>query len=261
MPELPDLEVFKTNIFNRLTSRRLIGLEVFNPQKVRAPKTAMLQGLAGRDLLRIDRVGKELFFDFGGGRTVAAHLMLNGTISIVAQDAAGAVNFKIFSLRFERETIVFSDMGGLCTIRYMPPPDRAPDAFAASFTPEYFLKTARMKPGMNIKAFLIDQKIVKGIGNAYADEILWAARVSPRSVVGKIPEDKLAELYQAIGTVLREAIESIKQISPDIISGEVRSFLKVHNKGLKKTETGYPITIERIASKITYHTREQVIYL
>jgi len=261
MPELPDLEVFKTNIFNRLTSKRLAGLEVYNPQKVRAPKAAMLEGLAGRDLLRIERVGKELLFDFGAGRTVAAHLMLNGAISIVPQEAAGAINFKIFALRFERETLVFSDMGGLCTIRYMPSPDRTPDAFAASFTLEYFLRTARARPRMNIKAFLIDQKIVKGIGNAYADEILWAARVSPHSLVGKIPEDSLVALYQAIGAVLREAIASIRQISPDIISGEVRSFLKVHNKRLKKTETGYPITVERIVSKITYHTAEQVAYL
>ncbi|MCL2300781.1 MAG: hypothetical protein FWC27_11635 [Firmicutes bacterium] len=261
MPELPDLEVYKTNLFNRLTSKRLAGLEVYNPQKVRAPKAAMLEGLAGRELLRIERVGKELLFDFGGNRTLAAHLMLNGTISIVPQEAAGSIGFKIFALCFERETLVFSDMGGLCTIRYMPVPDKTPDAFAASFTLEYFLRAAHAKPRMNIKAFLIDQKIVKGIGNAYADEILWAARVSPHSLVGKIPEDSLMALHRAIGSVLHEAVDSIQKISPDIITGEERSFLKVHNKRLKKTETGYPITVERVASKITYYTAEQVAYL
>ena len=261
MPELPDLEVFKTNIYGRLTSKQLVGLAVFNPQKVRAPRGVSPEDFAGRELARVGRFGKELFFDFGGHKIIAAHLMLNGEISIVPEEAAGAIRFKIFALRFERETIVFSDRGGLCTIRYMPPAERTPDAFGAPFTLDYFLQAARAHPLSNIKAFLIDQKIVKGIGNAYADEILWAARVSPRSFVGKIPEDKLAELYRAIGTVLRDAIDSIKRISPDIISGEVRSFLKVHNKLLKKTETGYPIAVERIASKITYYTEEQIAYM
>ena len=261
MPELPDLEVFKTNIYGRLTSKRLVGLEVFAPQKVSAPGEILLGNFVGRDLARIDRVGKELIFDFGDRKTLAAHLMLSGEISIVPQEAVGAIRFKIFSLCFERETIVFSDRGGLCTIRQMPLPDKAPDAFGAAFTPEYFRAAARAKARVNIKAFLIDQKVVKGIGNAYADEILWAARISPYSLVGKIPEDRLEALYRAIGTVLRDAINSIRRIAPNIISGEERGFLKVHNKTIKKTETGYPIHVERIASKITYYTEEQTTYL
>ena len=261
MPELPDLEVFKTNIYNRLTSKRLVDLEVFNPLKARILKAAVLEELAGGDLLRIDRLGKELCFDFGDGKVIAAHLMLNGEISIVPREKVGAIQFKIFSLRFERETVVFSDRGGLCTIRYKPPADKAPDAFAPAFTLDYFLRAAHAKSRMNVKAFLIDQKIIKGIGNAYADEILWAARVSPHSVMGKIPEDKLTALYQAIGTVLRDAVDSIRRISPDIITGEVRSFLKVHNPKLRATETGYSIKVEYIASKKTYYTEEQVVYM
>ena len=260
MPELPDLEVFKTNIYPRLTSKRLVGLEVFNAMKVHASRGVQPQAFIGRDLAGIDRFGKELFFDFGEGKTISAHLMLNGEISLVVQEAADAIRHKIFALRFEEETLVFSDRGGLCTIRFAPPLSRTPDAFGASFTWEYFLKTARAKPLTNVKAFLIDQKVVKGIGNAYADEILWAARISPRSFVGKIPEEKLMELYRAIDAVLRGAVDSIRRIAPDIISGEERSFLKVHNKKLRETETGYPIIIETVASKITYYTGEQVLY-
>jgi formamidopyrimidine-DNA glycosylase len=130
----------------------------------------------------------------------------------------------------------------------------------ANFTQEYLIKTARKKPNMNIKAFLIDQKIVKGIGNAYADEILWEARIYPKSVTGNIPQEALAALHSAVITVQRNAIDSIKTISPDIISGEERSFLNVHTKLKKQTETGYPIKIETIASKTTYFTDEQILY-
>jgi len=261
MPELPDLEVFKTNIFNRLSSKRLTGLEIFNANKVLPPKKILLDDLAGKDLLRVDRVGKELYFDFGGGKIITAHLMLNGEISIVAEEKADLIRFKIFSLRFENETVVFSDRGGLCTIKYMPMPGKAPDALDGAFTWEYFFNAAKGKSRANIKAFLIDQNVVKGIGNAYADEILWEARVSPYSVTGKIPEEKLKDIYSAIGSVLNGAIASIKRISPDIISGEERSFLKVHNKTIKVTATGHPIIVERIASKITYYTGEQLEYL
>ncbi|MCL2513138.1 MAG: hypothetical protein FWF08_04470 [Oscillospiraceae bacterium] len=261
MPELPDLEVFKTNVYGRLASKRLVGLEIFNPKKVFAAKKTLTDDLVGRDLTCINRVGKELFFDFGDRRVIAAHLMLNGEISVVAEEAASEIKFKIFSMRFECDTVVFSDKGSLCTIKYMPVSGKAPDAFDEAFTFDYFSGAVRGKQRANIKAFLIDQSVVKGIGNAYVDEILWAARISPHSLAGKIPEDKLKELYNAINDVLRGAVDSIKRISPDIISGEERSFLKVHNRAIKKTETGYPIITERIASKITYYTEEQAVYV
>jgi len=260
MPELPDLEVFKTNVFDQLNSKRLVGVEIFNPRKVYASKEVLIDDLVGKDLICINRVGKELFFDFGDNKIISTHLMLNGTISIVDEIAVNNIKFKIFSMQFEHDTIVFSDRGSLCTVKYMPASSDTPDALDRTFTLEYFLDIAQRKSRTNVKAFLINQKIVKGIGNAYVDEILWVARISPRSLIGKIPEDKMKELYNAIDTVLREAIEQIKLISPNIISGEERSFLKVHNRRIKETETGYPIIIEKIASKTTYYTEEQVLY-
>jgi len=254
MPELPDLEVYKDNIFNRLTSKRLKGLTVFS-RNIILPENE----LAGTELQSITRHGKELLFDFAEGRIISAHLMLNGRIAITNE--AESIRSRVLSLHFENEQVVFHDTGDIGTvIRYKPKTGGAPDALADSFTYDYFLKAARKKQATNIKAFLIDQKIIKGIGNAYADEILWAARISPKSVIGKIPEEALSELYKAIGTTLREAVASIKEISPDIISGEERSFLKVHVKFKKTTETGFPIISERVVSKITYFTEEQTEY-
>lgn len=261
MPELPDLEVFKTNIFNRLTSKALVGVKVFNHNKVNVPESIIASGLTERSLTGIDRYGKELMFDFAEDHVVSAHLMLNGVVSIVEESAVEEIKFKIFAFSFEHETLVFSDKGSLCTIKYKPRADTTPDAFSQSFTWPYFCKAAKAKSRMNIKAFLIDQSIVKGIGNAYADEILWDARISPFSTIGSIPEEVLERLYNSIGKVLRWAIESIKSISPDIISGEERSFLKVHTKTKKITETGFPISVERVSSKITYFTEEQELYM
>ena len=261
MPELPDLEVFKDNIYKKLTSKQLVSLDVFNHQKVTVPQNVLAEQLKGRKLVAINRYGKELLFDFGNGSIIAAHLMLNGTISIV-NDANVVANtrFKIFALNFENETVLFSDVGSLCTIKYNPVFDGTPDALGEDFTFAYFLNIAQKRAKTNIKAFLINQKVVKGIGNAYVDEILWYARVSPHSKTGKIPDDVMTRLYHGINTVLKEAIVSIKAIAPETISGEERSFLQVHNKFKKQTETGFPIMIEKIASKTTYFTEEQIFY-
>ena len=70
----------------------------------------------------------------------------------------------------------------------------------------------------------------------------------------------LVKIYESVRSVLNRAVAAIKEISPDIISGEVRSFLKVHNKTINVTSTGTPIKRQTVASKITYFTDEQIIY-
>ena len=261
MPELPDLEVFKGNIFGRLSDKKLVDVTVYNMQKCTAPQEFLNSELGGRELTAIDRFGKELLFRFGEGRVVAAHLMLSGRIAILDEQAeAQNINHKIFALNFTGETIVFSDVGGLCTVKYNPSYDGVPDAFGENFTLGYFQSIGQKKANTNVKAFLIDQKVVKGIGNAYADEILWRAKVSPHSVVGKIPPDIFRVLYYEIEKTLKEAVGAIRAFSPDIISGEERRFLQVHTKLKKQTDNGFPIQVERIVSKTTYFTAEQVVY-
>jgi len=261
MPELPDLEVYKDNIFKRLTSTRLVNLKVFS-MKITTPESILIDELSGRELLCINRHGKELFFDFGENRIISAHLMLSGRISVSSNaDSIDKIKSKVLSLEFENESIVFYDAGNVgAVIKYKPVPSNVPDAFSSDFTYDYFAEIARKKSAVNVKAFLIDQKVVRGIGNAYADEILWMARISPKSTIGKIPSETLYELYKAIGATLRDAVVSIKAIAPDIISGEERSFLKVHTKAKKITDTGFSIIVEKIASKTTYYTQEQILY-
>ena len=154
MPELPDLEVFKDNIYKKLTSKRLVDVKVYNHQKVTTSQNILTEQLKGRELTVINRFGKELLFDFATDRIMAVHLMLSGKIAIVSDaNAVANIRFKIFALNFWNESVVFSDMGGLCTIKYNPPWVGVPDAFSTDFTPEYFIKIARKKAAVNIKAF------------------------------------------------------------------------------------------------------------
>jgi formamidopyrimidine-DNA glycosylase len=140
-----------------------------------------------------------------------------------------------------------------------PPPSSVPDALEIDGS--YLRRKISEKPRKGVKAFLLDQEILRGIGNAYADEILWQARIAPKSVVGKLPDRVIDELLVSIRSVLTDAIEQIKKRSPETISREVRDFLRVHNPNRSESPTGHRIMTEKVAQRITYFTEEQVLYL
>lgn len=261
MPELPDLQVFSNNLGSLITHKEIVSVDVNNPRKVNISGNEAQAVLAGSQIVDIIRDGKELFFHTDNKKVFSVHLMLNGKFDVCDTSLLSGIKYKILSINFaDRQSFVISDFQGLCKVEFDPIVSNVPDALGSNFTFEYLLATASKNSRKNIKAFLINQDVVKGIGNAYADEILWHANISPESTVGKIPEGKLHDLYNAISHVLSDAIYNIKKINPDIISGEERSFLKVHNSKKQYTEEGDPIIIKKIASKTTYYVERQELF-
>ena len=124
----------------------------------------------------------------------------------------------------------------------------------------YFLNLVLQSPRKNIKSLLLDQKGIRGIGNAYVDEILYNAKISPKSKTGKIPQDVIEILYNQIKETLQWGIENIQLYTPNIITGETRDFMKVHNRKLRKTLRGERIIVEKVVSKKTYYTALQKLY-
>ena len=106
----------------------------------------------------------------------------------------------------------------------------------------------------------MDQHVIRGIGNAYADEILWDAGISPFSAGNKIPPEKIKTLVKSIKKVLKDAEKKIKKTHPNLISGEIRDFLVLHHSKLKKSPTGAIIETGEINKRKTYYTNEQVLY-
>ena len=261
MPELPDLHVFSENLKKRILDKNIDSVTVYNRRKIDTPDL-FCKTLTGTSIRDIVRGGKELFFCLSNDNRFSVHLMLNGKFSICSRDEEGKINGKIMALCFEdARSLVIADYQGLCKVTLNPGTPKAPDAMSDTFTFEYFKGTIKRNPWKNIKALLIDQNVVRGIGNAYVDEILWKADISPESVAGKIPEEKTKDLYEAISFVLNDAIHSIQKISPDIISEEERSFLGVHNPHRKVTDTGDKIIVKTVASKTTYFTEKQKLYI
>ncbi len=256
MPELPDLTVYAMNLRKRVLDRPISDVEVVHGGRINQTPAALSKALVGTSISDIARAGKELVFRLSSGKAFAVHLMLSGRFHTGSE--AQGIPSRILTVSFgDGSALTISDPGKLCRVTLNPKPSAVPDVLSDGFDQAYFLAKARALSWLNVKAFLIDQNVMRGIGNAYADEILYRADISPEMYVGHIPKEAQLELYAAIRAVLEDAIEKILAIAPDIVGGEERSFLKVHNPGLKVTDEGEPILVKTIADKKTYYTAKQ----
>jgi len=261
MPELPDLTVYAENLGKAVIGKKVVRAECRLKKGLNAAPDELSSALVSREVADVQRVGKEIRIEFQGGAFLQIHLMLAGGFLLTFDDVAGEVDNSVLTVSFaDGSAMVVIDPKGWVKVALNPRLDvKAPDAL--NITADYLHAVFKKQPKMQVKAFLLDQNLIGGIGNAYADEILWEARISPKSAVGKLPHDAVEVLVESIPSVLKGAIDEIRKRRPNgIISGEVRDFLKVHGPSLKRSPTGSPIIKEQIISKVTYFTDEQILY-
>jgi formamidopyrimidine-DNA glycosylase len=258
MPELPDLEVFSENLSKKFKNKTLKQLTIHKDKKINAPKEAFQQSFIGNTLHSIKRQGKEIHFTFDNDQVLGLHLMLKGELHYLP--GTKEIKSKIIDLIFEDgQGLTLSDFMAQAMPILNPPTSEVPDALSDDFNTEYVKKKFEKNKG-SVKANLLDQKFVRGIGNAYADEILYESNVSPFSICAQIPAEAVDALVSSTKSVLNDAIDSIKGVNPEGITGEVRSFLKVHVSGKTQTDKGEPIQFKEISGKKTYYTNSQVTY-
>ncbi len=227
MPELPDLQVFSHNLDKKLKGKTVKEITIHKAPKLNVTHKELQNILHGQKLSSVYRDGKELFFKFSKGDVLGLHLMLHGKLFLF--EGKSNNKYPIIELLFTDDTgLALTDFQGIAAPTLNPEAKDAPDALSDDAGLDY-LKGILGKKKTNIKAVLLDQKIIRGIGNAYADEILWDARISPFSVSNKIPADKVKDLIKSIHEVLKNAEKEIIKANPDIIAGEIRDFMLIHN--------------------------------
>lgn len=256
MPELPDLQVFSKNLTKTFVGKALKKINVRNKKTLKVSPAQLKKSLEGQTLSAIKRVGKELHFEFDNGEVLALHLMLRGNLYKFKEK--NIQKYTIIELLFDDDSgLAMTDFQGQATPTLNPEERDAPDALDVDLK---YLKERLSKSKAVIKNVLLDQHVIRGIGNAYADEILWEARISPFSVSNKIPEDGVKHLLKAIKSVLTKAEKSILKKNPDIITGEVRDFMLIHNSKKEHSPTGESIKVRASGARKTYYTDEQVNY-
>jgi formamidopyrimidine-DNA glycosylase len=257
MPELPDLQVFSHNLKKKLKGKKLEKINVPAAKNINVPVAKLQAVLKGQTIKDIYREGKELHFQFSKGDKLGLHLMLHGDLFLF--ENKNEHKHTIIELIFYKGLgLALTDWQGMARPTLNPEVKRSPDALSKELNGSY-LKKALSATKTPIKTFLMDQNKIRGIGNAYADEILWDAGISPFSVSNKIPAVAVSKLARSIKKVLKNAEKKILRTNPDIITGEVRNFLFIHNASKKESPTGRKIQVKAGARK-TYYTDEQVLY-
>jgi formamidopyrimidine-DNA glycosylase len=133
-----------------------------------------------------------------------------------------------------------------------------PEPLDDDFTVDKFIERLMRHPGSGIKAVLLDQTVVAGIGNIYADESLWGAKIHPSTLVSNIPKDKLVTLYSSLREVLTLSIRKGGSTDKNYVDAEGRkgSYLSFANvfrrKGQPCPRCGTPIEKIRVAGRGTH---------
>lgn len=258
MPELPDLAVFSANLDQAFAGKKLISVQVPHVSKLNVTADELREKLQHQELKSVSRLGKELHFNFEKGDILGLHLMLNGQLHFFEE--THEVKFPIIELLFTGgRGLVMSDFQRQAAATLNPEPADAPDALDEAVDVEFLKQLFKGKKAV-IKNILLDQHKIKGIGNAYVDEILWKAGISPFSVSGQVPDHKLKDLDEALKAVLNDAIEQIRTAQPGSITGEFRDFLKIHTQKQKNSPTGAAIQIVKNGARKTYFTEEQELF-
>lgn len=258
MPELPDLQVFSRNLSQKLVGKKVKKLYAINKKKLKVTEQKLRKSIEGAKLSSVYREGKELHFAFDNGHILGLHLMLRGGLHFF--DGKNDKKFAIVELLFtDGSGLAMTDYQGQATPTLDPKPPAAEDALSEKVDFK-FLKEKLNNSRAAIKNFLLDQKKIRGIGNAYADEILWQARISPFSAGQSIPDPQLKKLAKAIKSVLIKAEKSIVTSHPGIISGEVRDFLDIHNAKKSHSPAGGKILVKKNGARKTYYTEEQELF-
>jgi formamidopyrimidine-DNA glycosylase len=257
MPELPDIEVFSRNLKKMHAGKKLIKIKLVNDKNIKDSQKELSKALQDRKLKDVYRSGKEMRFLFSNGTILGLHLMLTGDLI----PFEGKNERKSTKVEFYFEggnNLALTDRFKNAFIKLNPEDKKGIDALDAKLNYSYLKKAFNRKK--KIKDILLDQNVIRGIGNAYSDEILWQTRISPFSKANAIPDEKIKELAKNIKKVLKSATDKISKNHPDLIHGEIRDFLDIHTKKKEKSPTGAKIKIADSGMLKTYYTDEQIQY-
>jgi formamidopyrimidine-DNA glycosylase len=236
MPELPDLEIIREVLVPRLTGQSIADVEVIRPLVVRdLTGRGFAEALTGLTFIDVQRRGKVLLFPLQSELTMAINCKLAGRLQYAAPaDRRLAKTHVVWRLSDDHE-LRYSDQRTMGQV-YLTA-DLAAIPGWAEMGPEPFDLTLaefreRLRPHRGeIKGVLTRGQAVAGIGNAYADEICFAARIHPYRKRTSLTDEEISRLYEAMQSVLRDAIATLRERVGAEIHREVRDFLAVHGKG------------------------------
>lgn len=214
MPELPEVEIYRRYFDGHALNQRIVGVQVRDVRilgETRQP--ALRRALTGRRFLGTRRHGKHLFAEVEGGTWLRIHFGMTGDLVYYHGDPSPSRHPRVI-VDFEKKAHLAYDDPRLFGVvdlsdspeSYVAARGLGPDPLDNSFDAPAFAALLQNRRG-TIKALLMTQKVIAGLGNLYVDEILFQASVHPRRPAASIPRPKRLAMYKSLQTILRGVIE------------------------------------------------------
>jgi formamidopyrimidine-DNA glycosylase len=229
MPELPEVETVRIGLAALLPGKRVTHVEYDWPKGFPNTDADVTAYLVGARITAVNRRAKVLILELDSEYSLVIHLKMTGQLVFRGKErfGAGHPNHSLVGELPDKSTRVtfsfdddsrlfFNDQRKFGWVRLLPTVEVpqidffqkvGPEPLAEDFTAKDFAVRLKRRPKSGIKAVLLDQTIVAGIGNIYADESLWAAKIHPLTKVADVSNAKLHALHDGLVSVLRLSIE------------------------------------------------------
>jgi len=211
MPELPEVETTRSGLESLLSNKTISKVEILNPNLRWTVDQSIISKLDNQTIRSFSRRGKYILFNLDKGHLMI-HLGMSGKINVVNIDLP-LNKHDHFLLHFNNETMRFNDPRRFGSIFYLENLDHkllnslGVEPLENSFHENYLFESSRNKT-QNVKAFIMDSKIVVGVGNIYACESLHKTGINPKTKANKVSKQRYTKLTNKIKEVLRKAIKA-----------------------------------------------------
>lgn len=257
MPELPEVQTIISGLSPFVLEKQIQSLEIFYPPIIRFPADEGPACLVNRKIMQIGRYGKYILIGLDNQRRLILHLRMTGQL-LIKKPGSRLDKHCHLKIVFADNWLIYRDIRKFGGFRLLPQTSNFKDFLpggrdALSITVDYFDKEKTRSPRRKLKAWLLDQSRIAGIGNIYADEICFFLGKHPSTALEKVNSPKLEK---AIKGVLRAAIKSggttISDFrSPEGVRGLFQDELQIYGKKICPLCQGQTIK-EKIAGRSTH---------
>ena len=262
MPELPEVETIRSQLAPRLTGRTLVRVEILDPRLTRPIDLfEVAEELEGDSVASVERRGKYLVVRLESGLALLVHLRMTGSFGFEPTTHERAV------LELDDGTrLAYRDVRRFGTWLVLENAElepylaakNGPEPLGARFTGEWLAARLAVRRAP-VKAVLLDQRVVAGLGNIYADEALWRARINPLRPAESLDRDEVRRLHRAIRVALRAGIERQGSTltdyrTPEGTRGAMQEEFRVYGRdGLPCPRCGTTIAKTRVVGRGTWY--------
>ncbi|MCM3748948.1 endonuclease VIII [Paenibacillus pasadenensis] len=210
MPEYPEMDHYRIMLSSEVAGKRIRSVQVGREKSLNVPADEFVRQVEGRTVWFIERRGKHLLFHLDNGQRLLLHLMLGGWMFFGSEEEKPDRTVQV-KLEFDNGSLFFIGLRlGYLHLLTAREADKelaklGPEPLDPRLTLERFNERLMTKKRSALKTALVDQSVIAGIGNCYADEIAWQAELLPNARIGSLTQEAVSRLYDAMHNVLLEA--------------------------------------------------------